>query len=799
MEQHTHVPVVPKLPELLTDSSVGHADALGEVSEVELKKKFQSIDLDADDNHDHDNEDEEEDYTPSSSGHFHPVVESLYEKKPLPIPKQEVTPTAQPKQVETYVLEEPAFDSEDIEEDDQTHRAGEPEYEYDPNVATSVFAPFPSELPETEEEFIAMMKDAEQKQKSSDTQTLNGRSDEGSDIQEITLPTSPIHLKVHNESNVVPNSPIDQDLTYSEEEEEHEYVPKKGHFHSEIIVSPVKATNGSPEESSSHSISEMPELTNTGLDRSDSFEVVHNEPIPPVDAMITDDYVQNEQYHSVDADDEDDHAVPHGSEITSHDQESVPSSMNKNNLVIDASNSNLNLEPPQHSPAAFELSDTDTLHIHETNDALLSGGSSIREISKEEAAAKLSSIPHSDSARFANEQLEEHAYLSDLIHTPIVDDSLEHFQPVERDDNDEQDLEVPNDSSRNSQFYSSVSDYFDDYADEEHHHDGLSLAKSRSRSSGSLSTGSFSLHSEHRSSKMSDRTASFTNQSISQLSEMQSIAESSKDVDNGGETQLNSALSINMGHWRPNTDSFRDQFINGSSVTPPLPKLDNYTRTSTGGILEDESGNYDSHTEKDTSILSSTNDSCSEVELPPQSRNLKDGVYKTDSDTFLPVHIPISTFDSSMDAKAGGHFQEHLSDTSSHPSPMGKSTESKAPLKRAAVGYSVKNISTLKDPQQRITKYREARQEEANIETALELWISQVLDKVEVVSYKSNVTSHVKQAYAEASNFSRKHTNMGSLLKRRVIQETSSQTAHSFAKGAKGIFSRGRKIIKNEK
>jgi hypothetical protein len=385
--------------------------------------------------------------------------------------------------------------------------------------------------------------------------------------------------------------------------------------------------------------------------------------------------------------------------------------------------------------------------------------------------------------------LEEHAYLGSLINTPNPNEVAEDGQFQDRQLQDEASPRVSGEQVRDSKFYSSVNDYFDDY--QEDPINDQELSKISSTSSGSLSTGGASIRSEtgYRFSKLSDRSASFTNKSITQSEEVRSINES---VNNPEETKdgLNPAMSINFGQWRPNTESFRDQFISGSSTAPPIPKIDSYTRNSNGEIVEDV--NSIAESVANTASLSVT-ESDSEMHAEPK---LKDETYRTDSNSLIPTHIPLSPSVSGVEPKEGQYFQEKIHSATATTSPDEIPT-AKAISKKLKKGYDMKQILTLDSSQARIKKYREARVEEANVETGLEEWIQAALEKVEVISYTSNVsTSHVKQAYAEAAsvNHTKRHNNLGSILhKSRRFQETSS-SAQSFAKG---IFSRGKKIIKS--
>lgn len=762
--------------------------------------------------------DDHEDHLLATGKHFHPTQTDIISQDTEQSPTT-TDPTG-------YMLNETEFDSDDIED---TSGSG---IHYDPNVATSTFAPFPSEMPETEEEFIAMMTKSQEQDStahSGDQQFNNEKT-----LTPVRGSPSMGNLEISQQIRPDPKSPIAQDIVYSDSEEE-EYVPRQSHFRSEVISSPVKEANRTSkdqedgislgsrkpqtsdvERPNSEGSNQQPATATSASGYVGSPQTMSSTESADLQILEEPEFVESEGHRLSAAEDEDyeevEEYVPHrhhyqpevedecvppieqvsvGADQYATSPSALPTTMNHKDLSIEPVSAGVDLEQPQMSPSVYELSDTDTLHINEPNNG--SADSSLQEISKDTSlpGPEVAGIPNSGSM---NNHLEEHAYLSDLIHTPVIDENESQFS---KSSESQGNLGAVYDN-RSSQFYSSVSDYFADYADEENH-EGLTVQ--RTRSSGSLSTGSFSLHSgAHRSSKMSDRTASFT-QSISHLSDLQSTKEHET-----GESNLNPALSINMGHWRPNTESFRNQFINDSAAIPPLPQLDNYARNPKGEIVEDarslasetannenahaESPNFGSD-EKDTSMLS-TFDSSAELEQPDTHGN-KDGVYKTDSETILPIHIPVGTFDSS----SGNYFQEHLSSSGSLP--LNVESQAKEIRKRKPVSYSVKSISTLKDATARIQKYRDARQEEANCDTGLEIWITQALEKADLVNYQSNVTSHVKQAYAEASNFSKRHTNMGSLLQKRRVMETSSQTAQSLAKGARGIFTRGKKIIKNEK
>lgn len=489
-----------------------------------------------------------------------------------------------------------------------------------------------------------------------------------------------------------------------------------------------------------------------------------------------------------------------------------------------------------------DVSDTDTLHIHDPEDP---GSPSIEEIRRELSNTSLHDQP-------SQLEFNEHAYLGSLINTPEVDENEGQFQSTESHLLDEDDDQVGVlDSSKNkevvndnkpprtiSQYYSSVNDYFDDYADtSDNEIPSSKIRDSRAslQSSGSLSTGSFSIRSEsrYRYSKNSDSLNHSTSEVHSMVPDNASQSESVKNQPSGGETHLNPALSINFGHWRPDTDSFRDQFISGTA--PPLPKLDNYTRNSMGEIVEDRGSIVEKEKELDTASdagadISRENENDDEAKDAKHDKSL-DSIentisttdtdsnsvlaepknvesYKTESNSILPLHIPLNTPDS-KDQPQGQYFHEKLINTDTNLPSQDTSAvanvtaSSKLHITKISgnkrTNYNMKQISAISDPARRIDSLRNARTEEANLELGLSDWILHARSSPSVELYKSNVhNSHVAQAYADASTMARKHTltnNVNSFLhKRRVFQDTSS-TAQSLAKG---IFTRGKKMLKND-
>lgn len=458
----------------------------------------------------------------------------------------------------------------------------------------------------------------------------------------------------------------------------------------------------------------------------------------------------------------------------------------------------------------IDSSDNDSLHIIDEPKELRIEPEEVSESQVDREIARDLS-----SKSLNGDVLQENAYLGELINTP--DPDVQKFEPAETEG-------ASNKEVRDSIFYSSANDYFDDYQDDDEEDEDINtedineaneetneeekadeadytnesnkepdttqesneLSKTISNaSSGSLSTGGVSIRSEgYRFSKLSEKSLASDVQSFNYSVDNSFNNSSINNEDETNEenedkiTSLNPAMSINFGQWRPNTESFRDQFISDSSTTnptavPPIPILDNYTRNSNGEIVEDINsvvGSIDA-----SSMVGSES-------LVEAKEFGKGESYRTDSNSLIATHIPLDSSDSA--SKDTSHlFQESKSST---PKKLKKS-------------YNMKQISTLDKSTTRIERYRKARVEEANIDTGLNEWISFALEKVEVVTYSTSVSSkHVKQAYAEAASIShqgRRHNNLGSILnKSRVFHETSN-TAQSFAKG---IFSRGKKIIKND-
>lgn len=484
---------------------------------------------------------------------------------------------------------------------------------------------------------------------------------------------------------------------------------------------------------------------------------------------------------------------------------------------------NQSLQVPSNKQDVDDVSDTDTLHIHDPEEPI---SPSIEEIRRELSNTSLHDLPRDDS------YFKEHAYLGSLINTPEPEDENEvQFQP--QDKNVEKSDQQPRTLS---QYYSSVNDYFDDYADTSDN-ENLKVRDSRAslHSSGSLSTGSFSIKSEsrYRYSKASDRDSSF-NHSASEIQSVippdnASTTDSVKDQTTK-DASLNPALSINFGQWRPDTDSFRDQFISGTA--PPLPTLDNYVRNSMGEIIEDRGSiveksrdldedssdvkskddhktkNHDNDKSIDSlgnTLSTSETDNYSSLSEP---KNVEES-YKTESNSVLPLHIPLGTPDL-KEQNQGQYFHEKLMNTETN-LPNSQSggnlndvtTNPKLNITKISgskrTNYNLKQISAISDPTKRIESLRNARIEEANLSLGLSEWLLYAKSSESVETYKSNGhNSHVAQAYADASTMSRKHTltnNVGTFLhKRRVFQDTSSH-AQSLAKG---IFTRGKKMLKND-
>ncbi|KAH3676376.1 hypothetical protein WICMUC_002007 [Wickerhamomyces mucosus] len=565
--------------------------------------------------------------------------------------------------------------------------------------------------------------------------------------------------------------------------------------------------------------------------------------------------------------------------VTPESADLINSNHNVHGLTIDAKKANDNQHPefnpsPSSSPnngshrLSF-VSDTDTLHLqveeseHEREEGPHNhpqhlDDSSIKEITQQE-------FEHGVNL---NQGFSEHAYLSSIINTPDLNDHrfdnngnddeqskiIESQEPLllEEDVDTKENIptspETSNEingsapkSARDSKFYSSLQDYYDDYteehiSDEKDHSNDHRLNTFSSintfhsnNSSGSLSTGSFPIKSENAyRSSISERTTSFTNQSIAEVpsgyydnfdgyqneEDGEDEDDDRKDDSNADDSKheqssLNPAMSINFGQWRPNTDSFRDQFI--KDTTPPIPQIDRYSRNSRGEIVETSTldskdlsfNKHDNESEQLTlgetigtkqSTLtdnqSTLTDNQSTINNGSNDENIypkKDGeTYRTESGTSLPLHIPLAK---EIPSGKTNFFQEHNNVIAS------PQTTPKKNLQKPT-NYNFKNIGNLQTTEKRIESYRNARTEEANIESNLDEWIQFSLEKIEVIPYQSNVTQHVKQAYAEASTSAKKHrpANMGSFLgKSRVLHDTSS-TAQSFAKG---IFSRGKKIMKN--
>ncbi|CCH45038.1 Muscle M-line assembly protein unc-89 [Wickerhamomyces ciferrii] len=608
-----------------------------------------------------------------------------------------------------------------------------------------------------------------------------------------------------------------------------------------------------------HDDSSQEQISNDQLEPSYSLKVPSIPPVPEPKHHLYEEPQQVQQHIPEDPQSRDEESIQ---------QEQEPQPSDSRSLRV----------PTNFGADYSDVSDTDTLHIQHPDDP---GSPSIEEIRRE-----LSNTSIQDGSK--DDYFKDHAYLSSIINTPDLNDNSGAFESQQHNNNhipepqtiesepipvestpepfvEEKSPEVQeispeqrgSDAPRTlSQYYSSVNDYFDDYADSSDNENNLKPRDSRAlsvRSSGSLSTGSFSIKSEsrYRYSKVSDRDSTLNqleNRSMSSfipdtVSETgnepqqpeQHPGQGQQQQARGKDGNLNPTLSVNFGHWRPDTDSFRDQFISGTA--PPLPSLDNYTRNSMGEIIEDRGSIIETkdkelnksndelsnipheHDESsislDNTVSTSDTDSVHLSTPDNDSNNNNDNVdnknkslgasYQTESKTSLPFHIPLNTTDTNL-SNDGQYFHEKLGVTNTNLPTLheNKSSDTISKLNITKISgnkntnYNMKQISGINDTEKRIQRYREARIEETNLTLGLEEWLLHSKNSPNISNYKSNVGNlHVAKAYADASTTAKKHNitnNMGSFLhKRRVFQDTSS-SAQSLAKG---IFTRGKKMLKN--
>ncbi|KAH3683491.1 hypothetical protein WICPIJ_005539 [Wickerhamomyces pijperi] len=523
-----------------------------------------------------------------------------------------------------------------------------------------------------------------------------------------------------------------------------------------------------------------------------------------------------------------------------------------------------------------QISEADTLHIQNANDGdFSSSSSSIREITREE-------FDNSGAVRAVTDEqgFMEHAYLGSLISTPDIG-GVERFETSEahrvdagkineilnsklRDDTEKVEAEgkreVKGSDLRDSKFYHSIDDYVEDFTDEpleelsereeereedqeetspnssQHIQDSNYLSPSQfqaptfddtdrhysfssMQSTGSLSTGTYSIQSEsgQKSTKVNDnRTASFTNGSIPEipsplkstgqeeldqdLDEREEIqlqdeearaeeAEEKNEMDYDDMMSLNTTMSINYGHWRPDTDTFRDQFVN--SAPPPIPEIANYTVDSNGEVVKD------SKSVSDRTINESDEINSSISTLVDPVAKLRGEVYHTDSNSSIPLHIPLTHSPRpSIETDSPSMFHEI------NQIPLVSSSSSTTLKKDKPTTYQFRKIiqSDSTPVPKKIESLQQARSDESNYDSGLSIWISYALEPIEVIPYESKVTQHVKDAYAEANIALKKNGNRGSSTVGSFIGKSGSRVLHESRDlgqvFAKGIFSRGKKIMK---
>lgn len=760
-----------------------------------------------------DDSEDEEDYKPQSSSRFQPLPrspEATRFDQPNEVEKVEPLVTedepekiveAQSSSFQPFPEEEQNISKVDHQEKSSTlptqHEEPHPEPtpiidEEGPSVEeTSVqppnndFQPFPEEHEYANDEASLSFQesDGEENFKAIPAESYDDNEQESKQLEDRA-------------DDIVPNAENEEEHEYTpqieDSEDEGEYVPQSNRFKSSILEETKDV--------------EEPEIPN---DEVEEEKEVHRD----IETETPDLSVEEIGYSEVQP-------------IEAPQQISIPpipKTAPVEETVVTPKLQNDTLRVPSHDQEYEDISDTDTLHIRDPDSP---ESPYIEEIRRELSNTSLNDFPRDGNG------FEEHAYLGSLINTPEPDNENEtQFQKNEPEKATTQEKGDGDQPPRTlSQYYSSVNDYFDDYADNSDN-ENLKVRDSLAsvQSSGSLSTGSFSIKSEsrYRYSKASDRDSSLNHSHSEVHSINQDTASQTDSVkeQTAKNANLNPALSINFGHWRPDTGSFRDQFISGTA--PPLPNVDSYTRNSMGQIVEDRGSIIETEKESDTEIhskkdedshtkssehdksIDSFGNTVSTTESGPdfnESKN-KGGSYTTDSNSVLPLHIPLGT-STSESLESPGYFHEKIAQTETNLATQNENLKDVTASPRLNISkisgvkrtnYNLKQISAISDPQRRIDSLRNAREEEANLDLGLKDWLIHATNSADVALYTTNVrNSNVAKAYADASTMSRKSTltnNVNSFLhKRRVFQDTSSH-AQSLAKG---IFTRGKKILKSD-
>lgn len=324
------------------------------------------------------------------------------------------------------------------------------------------------------------------------------------------------------------------------------------------------------------------------------------------------------------------------------------------------------------------------------------------------------------------------------------------------------------------------------YADSEGEEENTDVAglnfDTFSSSSGSLSTGNWSISSEKfvaDASQNLERTAS-------EISTPSFVAG-----------------SINLGHWRPETETHRDEFINNLSDRESTvfktqqsdnETIDNVSSTSVEDLQHSDHSTI--HSGFSSGVL----------ERPTQ-----DGVFQEQSHHSNTSNI-INESSEEEDALKDESFDS--SAISTHALQNLHSSKSAIPeSSEMRPTYDLTRILALQNPDDKMIKLRDARNQEFTYQTGLMEWLSGQLTKVDNYNVEQEVLGpHARKAYEnvntgayhapshQLSDLARKHSinfGGGSLLHKKLVHKLAVREKVSETGSlAKGLFGR-KKRAKN--
>lgn len=328
-------------------------------------------------------------------------------------------------------------------------------------------------------------------------------------------------------------------------------------------------------------------------------------------------------------------------------------------------------------------------------------------------------------------------------------------------------------------------------------------------STGSLSTGRMTI---------SPSVSNVNNK----LNDIEGINESNNGTDEiSRKTSLLSVNTINLGGWKPNTNNYRDQFINlndneshfnlntNDSNYLKFTKVrsssgvvfDNASRTSSVSIPEtvdvilpsihehsDTESNFD--TALNESLSNSIEESDKTTTTDPEAHKAKSS--QRYSSLLDNIDIPI-------DARTEISQMHKISDNQNDGKRVAslESTASGRTLSaiKGKPKYNWKTIMAVSQPIDRIKLFKEALEEESNYDTGLHIWINATLKSSDGATIM-HIGKIASEAYQNAPhNDLRRHISIRSKVS--IMKDKVETSGHQASSLGKRFLSRGKKFIRS--